>query len=266
MLKKDSSFDTLGSTGQWKNQNVSFVVLAKIKDKKLTARVLSVSSNTLKTINDISLSGELSKDRRQVHQLADAVHKALFAKEGIASTRILYTVKTKGTGANPWLSDIWEADYDGGNAHKITQGRGYCVTPVYVPPRDGYSSGSLFYVSYQNGQPKIYYGSLKEGGGHRFSYMRGNQLMPTVSRGRDQVAFISDITGNPDLFLMEFDPETGQTGKARQIFTARQAVQGTPSFSPRQQEDCFRLQQRWRATHLYHANSFSRLPLKGSIA
>ncbi len=236
-LANAASFDQLGQTKQWKDQNVYFVVLAKVKDKKLSVRVLSTNNNTIKAIDDITLTGDLSQDRRHIHVLADKIHKALFGKDGIASTRILYTVKTRNNGQ--WISDIWEADYDGANAHRIIKGAGYCVTPVYVPPKAGMASGSLFYVSYLHGQPKIYYGSIKEGKGHRFTYLRGNQLMPAISRQRDRVAFISDTTGNPDLFLLEFNPQTGTSGKPQQVFTARQAVQGSPCFSPDGQKLAF---------------------------
>ena len=56
--------------------------------------------------------------------------------------------------------------------------------------------------------------------------------MPAISQQRDKVAFISDVTGNPDLFLQNFSPETGAIGKPQQIFSARQATQGSPTFSP----------------------------------
>ena len=230
LLVTSAAFDQLGTSKQWKDQNVYFVVLAKVKDKKLSVRILSINNNSLKAIDAIALTGDLSQDRRFIHQVSDRIHKALFGTEGIASTRIMYTLKTRSN--SQWASDIWESDYDGANAQRIVQGAGYCVTPIYVPPKVGMTSGSLFYVSYLNGQPKIYYSSIKEGKGHRFSLMRGNQLMPALSRQRDRVAFISDTTGNPDLFIAEFDVQTGKSNKPQQIFTARQAVQGTPSFSP----------------------------------
>jgi TolB protein len=56
--------------------------------------------------------------------------------------------------------------------------------------------------------------------------------MPAVSRQRDKIAFICDITGNPDLFIQDFSPDTGATDKPRQIFATYKATQGTPAFSP----------------------------------
>lgn len=56
--------------------------------------------------------------------------------------------------------------------------------------------------------------------------------MPTMSYQRDKVAFIGDITANPDLFLQPFHPEKGAIGKPYQIFSAPRSTQGTPTFSP----------------------------------
>ena len=56
--------------------------------------------------------------------------------------------------------------------------------------------------------------------------------MPAISQQRDKIAFICDITGNPDLFVQPFSLEKGAIGKAQQAFSARLATQGSPAFSP----------------------------------
>ena len=107
------------------------------------------------------------------------------------------------------------------------------MTPIYAPPKPGYTTGTFFFVSYTTGQPKIYYQKLGDNTPpHRLTLMKGNQLMPAISRQRDKVAFISDIKGNPDLFILPFNSETGETGKPYQIFSTHLATQGSPTFSP----------------------------------
>lgn len=226
-----ASFNQSPSASDWKALSAFYVVKVKIQDKKLSARLFAANSETSKSINDLPLSGDLSKDRRQIHQLADTIHKALFGKDGIASTRIIYTVKSKE--GSTWISEMWEADYDGANQRQLTRDSGYAITPAYVPPKTGYNSGSFFFVSYKTGQPKIYYQALSpDATPRRLTLMRGNQLMPAISRQRDKLAFICDITGNPDLFVQAFSPETGAVGKPYQIFSTHLATQGTPTFSP----------------------------------
>jgi TolB protein len=230
-----SDFNDFGKAAEWISSGISYVVKVEIKDKKITAKILQTNSNSIKAIDSLPLTGNLNQDRRQIHLLADTIQTALFGIEGIASTRILYTFKypISNPSKPEWNSEIWEMDYDGANTRKISDdSSGYCITPCHLPAKAGFQSAAFLYVSYKNGQPKIYMASLKEGTAIRFNYLRGNQLMPTVSRQRDKIAFISDIAGNPDLFFQEFNPETGPVGKPRQLFTARGATQGSPSFSP----------------------------------
>lgn len=232
-LASSATLKEAGSAARWKALNARYVVKVSLQQQKLSATLLSAVDNQLKSIEGFKLSGNLSLDRKQIHQLADAIVKAFSAEQGVASTRILYTRKYRIANINQWVSELWECDYDGANAKKIlSQENGYCITPVYLPPKPGFQASAFFYVSYKNGQPKIYLGSLADGQSQRLTSLRGNQLMPAITKQRDKIAFISDITGNPDLFLQEFSPEKGPIGKPRQIFTTHQATQGSPSFSP----------------------------------
>ena len=231
-LVQKAPFEEKGDLSDLQKLGAYFVVKARVKNKKLGVRLIIVSNYTMKQIDGLELSGNLSKDRRQIHQLADLIYKQLFGVEGIASTHILYTAKTKSPETGGFVSEIFEADWDGANVRPLTVNCGYAVTPAYVPPKPGYCAGSFFYVSYKNGQPKIFYSSLAEYKPIRFSLLRGNQLMPTVSRQRDKVAFISDVTGNPDLFVQSINPDGSPRGKPSQIFATNKAVQGTPTFSP----------------------------------
>jgi TolB protein len=229
---KKEGFDAPIDHQAWKKMGVYYVVKIKVNKDKLSSRVFSINNGTVKYISDIPLTGELNADRRKIHQLSDSIYKSLFNKEGIANTRILFTVSDENDIINNnWQANVWESDYDGKNAHQITHDNNYSVTPSYLPPKLGFSSGSFFYVSYRTGLPKIYVASLRDGVGRRFTQLSGNQLHPTVSLQRDKVAFISDTTGNPDLFLQDFSPEIGAIGKPKQLFSSSGA-QGSPSFSP----------------------------------
>lgn len=217
----------------WKNQGVAHVVQGNIINKSLSVSVLSVQTGSLKQFNDIALTGSLTHDRRQIHKVADAIHKALFGVEGVASTRILYSAKLK---ANPqekkWVSEIWSCDWDGSNPRQLTRESSYCVTPVFIPPSAKFANDRFLYVSYKMGQPKIFIASLSEGIGKRLIDLRGNQLLPAISSQRDKIAFICDAGGRTDLFLQEFHPETGQVGKPSQLFSYPRSTQASPTFSP----------------------------------
>lgn len=228
---KSNDFDALLKPLDWKALNAFYAIRVRIQDKKISARLLAQNAGSVRNVDNIALTGDLSRDRRQIHQLADTIHKALFSTDGIASTRFLYTIKMKQ--GNNWSSEVWEADYDGENARQLTSDGGYVVTPVYAPPKQGYASGTFFFVSYKTGQPKIYYQALNDPKSQRrLNLLRGNQLMPAISPQRDKLAFITDLTGNPDLFIQGFSPTEGAIGKPYQAFATHRATQGTPTFSP----------------------------------
>lgn len=216
----------------WRNFGAAHVVQAKIENKMLSLTVFSSETGSLKQFADIPLTGIIGKDRHQIHVAADAVHKALFGTEGIASTRILYSVKQKPSHKRDWVSEIWSCDWDGANPKQITKEGSYSVTPVFIPPHTKFANDRFLYVSYKSGQPKIFLASLKDGVGKRLIDLKGHQMLPAISPKRDKIAFISDAGGNVDLFLQEFHPETGEVGKPVQLFSFPKATQASPTFSP----------------------------------
>lgn len=217
----------------WKELGVTYVLKPSISKGVLQLQIFSTSSNTLYNFKT-TITNTLSKDRRLIHLLSDQAYKKLFGEEGIASTHILYTIRKKNqdlTYKSNWVSEIWEADYDGGNLRQVTHENRYAVTPCYLPAKPGYQSGTIFYVSYAMGQPKIYIASLATGKGDPYIKLSGNQLMPALSPKRKALAFICDVSGNPDLFYVPISEEASNE-KPRQIFASISGTQGSPSFNP----------------------------------
>jgi len=217
----------------WKNMGVAYVIKLAIAKKTLSAHVLAAQNGSLKHFTQITLTGTLAKDRRIIHQLVDSIHKALFDEEGVSSTQILFSCKSKNASSKgSWVSEIWACDWDGANARQLTQEGSYCVTPVFIPPSNRFSNDRFLYVSYKMGQPKIFIASMSEGIGKRLVDLRGNQILPAISRQRDKIAFICDAGGRTDLFLQEFHPETGHVNKPVQLFSYPHSTQASPTFSP----------------------------------
>lgn len=221
-------FEHNGKTDVVSSKNNVHTIDLKINKKELDCKLQIPSTGGVKRMEGIKLTGDLAHDRRVMHRVHDVIFETLFETEGAANTRILYTIRTKkNDDATKWATEIWEADYDGANGRQITNDGYLCVTPTYIP-----ETHNFLYVSYKVGQPKIYAASIEEGIGKRLTYLRGNQLMPTLSPTLDKIAFISDVTGNPDLFIQDFSLKEGLLGKPYQIFCAPGATQGTPTFSP----------------------------------
>jgi TolB protein len=213
----------------WKSAGVSHAIRAHVSEKKLSVQVYSIATASLKQFPEIALTGTLAEDRKNIHKLADAILRALYGIDGIASSHILFSAQVSSKeDSKHWASEIWECDWDGANAHQITKEGSYCVTPVFLPSRND----RFLYVSYKLGQPKIFIASLKEGKGQRLIEIRGNQLLPAISPQRDMLAFICDAGGRSDLFIQPFHPEKGEVGKPYQLYSYPRATQASPTFSP----------------------------------
>lgn len=212
-----------------KSWNIPYIIKGEILDKNLFLTLVSPQQGKMKTFTKISLSGQLSKDRKQIHRLADAIYESIYGKPGIAATQILYCMKQKQD--NEWISEIWCCDWDGANAKQITFENSYCVTPVCLSNHQK-EDPRFLYVSYKKGQPKIYLGSSQKRLGKKLIQLRGNQLLPAISFQKDKIAFICDIAGQADLFLQEFYPDEEKITKPMQIFSYPGSTQASPTFNP----------------------------------
>ncbi len=227
---KQKAFDQ----ATWKAWGAAHVVRTKLAGRTLSLEVFSVQGRLLRHLPPIHLSGNLNTDRRQIHQLADILYKLLYDVEGVANSRILFCLQTPSkTGSrNKWVSEVWECDIDGANLRQVTHENSYCVTPVFLPSGGHYGSDRFVYVSYKQGQPKIYIASLKEGIGKKLVDLRGNQLLPAISSQRDKIAFICDASGRTDLFVQHLNPLSGRADMPRQLFSYPRSTQASPTFSP----------------------------------
>ncbi len=220
--------------GRWDKAGISFVLKGNVQNKKLDLYAFNVKTGSLKKFEQIPLAKDLSLDRKQMHKLSDALLNTLFGVEGIANSRILYSVQVENPDPNKeeWKAEIWECDLDGGETRQVTYEHSYSITPVLIPAHPSYGNERFLYVNYKNGQPKIYFSSLKNRTGKPLLDLRGNQLLPAVSKGRDKMAFISDAGGRADLFLQNIDNKGMLQGKPTQLFSYSRSTQASPTFSP----------------------------------
>ena len=237
--KEISGFSSLANQNQFaanpefaklKGDGLLYLAKLKIKGSELIAKIVSVNGQTATTIDHVFLSGDLNKDRAKVHQLADSIHKLLFGKPGVATCRILYTVKKKIEQPKQepkWLSEVYISDYDGQNARQLTHDNSLCANPLFVP-----NSSHFLYVSYKIGQPKIYVASLVDGKVSRASPLKANQVTPALNANGSMLAFSSDVTGKADIFIQPLISVPGEEIKPRQIFTAKATANASPTFCP----------------------------------
>jgi TolB protein len=211
----------------WKKVKTSYVFAIQAIQNRFQLIVFDINKGSSKKYPEFALSGKLEADRSHIHRLSDTVQKDLFGIQGIASLKILYSQRA--WKEDRWESEIWISDSDGANAHPLVQEEGYCVTPGAIAAS---SDGGFYYISYREGQSKIYRSSLKKMKGEPMLSLRGSQVLPAMNPAGTQIAFISDAAGRPDLFIQNLDPQGGAVGKARQLFSSPRATQASPTYNP----------------------------------
>lgn len=228
---KNPEKEKLIQKGAFSSIQAPYVISFSINGKDLHIKAFDVTTNSVKTFPHMTLTGALSEDRKKLHSLSDSLYKALFHTPGIASSKILYSFQKKDS-SGQWISEIVECDWDGENIRTLTHENNYCINPVVVPKGSGLHKDLFLYVSYKTGQPKIFITSKDDGKGKKAVDIRGNQMLPAISKQRDKLAFICDASGRTDLFIQPINPETGQIGTPKQIFSYPRSSQGSPTFSP----------------------------------
>lgn len=234
-LKDQTSFDGEVDFAKVKSDGILYLIKLRVQGKEMSAKLISTNAQTATTIEHVMLSGDLKADRGKMHQLADAIHKVLFGKSGIATCRILFTIKKKIDRPKQepkWVSEVFMADYDGFNAKQLTYDDTLTANPVFVPGKPGEHASSFAYVSYKIGQPKLFLSSLNPGKSQRISGIRANQMTPSLNNTGSMIAFACDFTTRSDIFIQSM-PKFGQPAdKPRQIFTAKGTANASPTFSP----------------------------------
>jgi len=212
----------------WQHLGIDYVIRSNVVGDTIEACLYQPKSFLLTPFSSVHLSGKIATDRRKIHKLSDAIHLKMYGVPGIASKRILYASHLEQSlDREKWTSEIQMIDPDGEGIREVTREKSYSISPLFLPGGLG-----IAYVCYKNGPPKILSCYWNEESGRRMIDLRGNQLLPTIAKSGDRIAFISDASGSTDLFYQNYDRNRGAIGKPIQLYSFPFSVQSSPSFSP----------------------------------
>lgn len=207
-------------------------IIPKVQNRTLYIQFKKAKAPKKQTIK-LELTGVLAQDRKNIHKAHDKIVKTLFNVDGIASSKIIFTKKIENkTHSLGYQSEIWMADWDGGNAKRLTKPEQFHLTPKFVPTSSGQDPEYFLSSNYQTGQPKLHLGQIGTEKTFAIVKLRGNQLLPAMSLQKDKIAFISDAAGRPDLFLVHYNPVTKKFSKPYQLYTYPGSSTASPCFSP----------------------------------
>ncbi|MXO73077.1 Tol-Pal system beta propeller repeat protein TolB [Alteraurantiacibacter buctensis] len=177
---------------------------------------------------DVALEDELVREgwvvtpaewRRAAHKCADLVYSRLSGESPFFDSRIAYIAET-GPKDNR-IKRLAIMDSDGANHRFITNGQATALTPRYSPD---YSR--IAYLSYQDGNPRIYVYDIDSGRQTLVTESSNPTFAPRWSPDGRYLLYSMAIAGNTDIYRI---PATGGTP---QRLTSSPSIEVGGSFSP----------------------------------
>ncbi len=177
---------------------------------------------------DVALQDELVREgwvvtpaewRRAAHKCADLVYSRLSGESPFFDSRIAYIAET-GTKDNR-VKRLAIMDSDGANHRFITNGQSTALTPRYSPD---YSR--IAYLSYQDGNPRIYVYDIDSGRQTLVAQNSNPTFAPRWSPDGNFLLYSMAIAGNTDIYRV---PATGGTPLR---LTSGPAIEVGGSYAP----------------------------------
>ncbi|TFF23037.1 Tol-Pal system protein TolB [Jiella endophytica] len=157
--------------------------------------------------------------RRVGHIIADAIYERITGEKGYFDSRVVFVAES-GDKANR-VKRLAIMDQDGANVRYLTDGRDLVLTPRFSPNRQ-----EITYMSFGNGEPRVYLLQLETGQREIVGNFPGMTFSPRFSPDGQKVIMSLQQNGNANIYAMDL------RSRATTRLTATTAIDTSPSFSP----------------------------------
>ncbi|MEF2551158.1 Tol-Pal system beta propeller repeat protein TolB [Aurantimonas sp. A2-1-M11] len=157
--------------------------------------------------------------RRVAHIIADAIYERLTGEKGYFDTRIVF-VSESGT-KDQRVKRLAIMDQDGANLRYLTDGSELVLTPRFSPSRQ-----EVTYMSFGNGEPRVYLLQLETGQREIVGNFPGMTFSPRFSPDGQKVIMSLQQEGNANIYAMDL------RSRATTRLTSTAAIDTSPSYSP----------------------------------
>ncbi len=164
--------------------------------------------------------------RRIAHIIADAVYETLTGEKGYFDTRIVFVDETGPKQRR--VKRLAIMDQDGYGARFLTRGDDLVLTPRFNP-----TSQEVTYMSYGQGQPRVYLLNIETGQREIVGNFPGMSFAPRFSPDGQKVIMSLQQGANANLFVMDL------RSKSTTRLTDTPAIDTAPCYSPDGQWICF---------------------------
>ena len=157
--------------------------------------------------------------RRIAHIISDAIYERLTGEKGYFDTRIVFVDETGPKERR--VKRLAIMDQDGANVRYLTRGDDLVLTPRFSP-----STQEITYMSYGQGDPRVYLLNIETGQREIVGNFPGMTFAPRFSPDGQRVIMSLQQGGNSNLFVM--DLRSKQTTR----LTDTPAIDTAPCYSP----------------------------------
>ena len=164
--------------------------------------------------------------RRIAHIISDAIYERITGDKGYFDTRIVF-VDESGPKERR-IKRLALMDQDGANVRYLTRGDDLVLTPRFSSAAD-----TITYMSYTQGDPKVYLMNIETGQREMVSTFPGMSFSPRFSPDGQRVIFSLQRGGSSNLFEMDL------RSKATTRLTDTPVIDTAPSYSPDGSRICF---------------------------
>jgi TolB protein len=166
-----------------------------------------------------------SNPRAFAHTIADEIHMAQRALQGVARTKLAFVSdrnrqRVDGTIEDREVKEVYIADYDGANQRRLTVSRRLNGNPSWSP-----DARAVAYTTWTP-IPDIFVSFIYDGVLQNPTDGVGTNYLPVFSPDGTRIAFMSARDGNPEIYVVNVD------GTGLRRLTNHPAGDTTPTWSP----------------------------------
>jgi TolB protein len=228
-IEKITNFDTVPRFADWRTINAQAVVVGRVNRDgsgriKADFRLWDVIAGT--QLEGKQYSATPDNERRIGHIISDAIYERLTGEKGYFDSRVVFVDETGP--AERRVKRLALMDQDGANLRYLTRGEDLVLTPRFSP-----AAQEITYMSYGEGQPRVYLLNIETGQREVVGNFPGMTFAPRFSPDGGSVIMSLQRGGNANLFVMNL------ASKRITPLTDTSAIDTAPSYSPDASRICF---------------------------
>jgi TolB protein len=227
-IEKFATIDTLPRFPDWRQINAQALVTGRVTqgEGRLKAEFRLWDVFAGQQLHGQQYTTTADNWRRIAHIISDAIYERLTGDKGYFDSRVVF-VDESGPKERR-IKRLTLMDQDGANVRYLTRGDDLVLTPRFSSSAD-----TITYMSYGQGDPRVYLMNIETGQREIVSNFPGMTFSPRFSPDSQRVIFSLQRGANSNLFVMDL------RSKATTRLTDTQVIDTAPSYSPDGSHICF---------------------------